>query len=253
MASVGTTKVAEKYRQYRPKYPPELFRIIMNFVRGQGTQCSNSNSKYPLAVDVGCGPGLMSTVFLAPYFDKVLGVDISESQIEQATLNNKHRNVEYSISPAESLPVEDNSVTLIQVATALHWFDHEKFYRECDRVLAPGGVIAAFCYSVFITVITERLNSDENMAYKAKTHQFVVGRYSHSEMEIPYPESLRIDDFYFSVKSTIRNFFHFYETTSLAKNFLKEPEIQGWWESCKKRLMKAYGTIKHRRSVDIQI
>jgi len=38
---------------------------------------------------------LMSTVFLAPYFDKVLGVDVSEYQIEQATLNNKHRNVEY--------------------------------------------------------------------------------------------------------------------------------------------------------------
>jgi len=51
--------------------------------------------KYPLAVDAGCGPGLMSTVFLAPYFDKILGVDISESQIEQATLNNKHSNIEY--------------------------------------------------------------------------------------------------------------------------------------------------------------
>jgi len=51
--------------------------------------------KYPLAVDAGCGPGLMSTVILAPYFDKVLGVDISESQIKQATLNNKHSNIEY--------------------------------------------------------------------------------------------------------------------------------------------------------------
>jgi len=46
-------------------------------------------------VDVGCGPGLMSTVFLAPYFDKVLGVDISESQIEQATLQNQHLNINY--------------------------------------------------------------------------------------------------------------------------------------------------------------
>jgi len=51
--------------------------------------------KYSLAVDAGCGPGLMSTVLLAPYFDKVLGVDISESQIEQATLNNEHSNIEY--------------------------------------------------------------------------------------------------------------------------------------------------------------
>jgi len=67
-----------------------------------------------------------------------------------------------SISPAESLPVEDNSVTLIQVATALHWFDHEKFYRECDRVLAPGGVIAAFCYSVFMTVVNHSKSEEIN-------------------------------------------------------------------------------------------
>jgi len=48
------------------------------------------------------------------------------------------------LSAAKNLSIEDNSVTLIQVATALHWFDLKKFYRECDRVLVPGGVIAAF-------------------------------------------------------------------------------------------------------------
>jgi len=52
------------------------------------------------------------------------------------------------LSVAEKLPVEENSVTLIQVATALHWLNYEKFYRECDRVLVPGGVIAAFSYTV---------------------------------------------------------------------------------------------------------
>ncbi|KAF6035622.1 hypothetical protein EB796_006062 [Bugula neritina] len=33
------------------------------------------NRQYALLFDAGCGPGLMSTVFLAPYFDKVLGVE----------------------------------------------------------------------------------------------------------------------------------------------------------------------------------
>jgi len=57
------------------------------------------------------------------------------------------------VFPGECLPVEDNSITLIQVATALHWLDHEKFYRECDRVLVPGGVIAAFTYKFDFEVI----------------------------------------------------------------------------------------------------
>jgi len=56
----------------------------------------------------------------------------------------------FRVSPAESLPVEDNSVTLIQAAAALHWLNYEKFYRECDRVLVPGGVIAAFSYTLNI-------------------------------------------------------------------------------------------------------
>jgi len=44
---------------------------------------------------VGCGPGLMSTSFLAPHFDKVLGIDISEAQIAEANANKEYDNIEY--------------------------------------------------------------------------------------------------------------------------------------------------------------
>jgi len=46
------------------------------------------------AFDVGCGSG-QSTTFLAPYFHKVIGTDISESMIQQATTSNKLPNVTY--------------------------------------------------------------------------------------------------------------------------------------------------------------
>ena len=36
---------------------------------------------------------------------------------------------------------------LVTVAQALHWFDLDPFLREARRVLAPGGVLAAWCYS----------------------------------------------------------------------------------------------------------
>ena len=42
-----------------------------------------------------------------------------------------HIYVSYArVSQAESLPVEDNSVDLITVGMALHWFDHPTFYKE---------------------------------------------------------------------------------------------------------------------------
>jgi len=53
------------------------------------------SGRFPLAVDVGCGPGVTSTSPLSPYFDKVLGVDISEAQIREANLHNEFDNIEY--------------------------------------------------------------------------------------------------------------------------------------------------------------
>jgi SAM-dependent methyltransferase len=56
--------------------------------------------------------------------------------------------VEYRVAPAEASGLESGSVGLITVAQALHWFPTEAFFAEVRRVLAPGGVIAAWCYTV---------------------------------------------------------------------------------------------------------
>jgi SAM-dependent methyltransferase len=40
-------------------------------------------------------------------------------------------------------------VDLITVAQAVHWFDLPAFYREAERVLKPGGVLAVWAYAVF--------------------------------------------------------------------------------------------------------
>jgi len=34
------------------------------------------------------------------------------------------------------------------VAQALHWFDTDRFYAEAARVLADGGLLAAWCYEL---------------------------------------------------------------------------------------------------------
>lgn len=47
-----------------------------------------------IAVDVGCGSG-QSTVNLAPFFNRVCGIDVSEAQIEEAKTNRALPNVTY--------------------------------------------------------------------------------------------------------------------------------------------------------------
>ena len=64
----------------------------------------------------------------------------------ELSLKFRHQ-VSFRVSPAENLSFcDDNSVDLITVATALHWFDLDKFFAEVKRVLKRNGVLAAYCY-----------------------------------------------------------------------------------------------------------
>ena len=131
-------KYAEDYRKGRPKHPEALIEAILNFLR------LKFKNDLDLAVDVGCGPG-ESTEILQSHFQKVIGLDYSQSMIENATKNNPFSNVEYFRSSAESMTmVKDKSVVLVTAGRAIQYFDFEKFFEECKRILKPGGIVAFY-------------------------------------------------------------------------------------------------------------
>ena len=65
-------------------------------------------------------------------FDRVIATDASEKQIANAQ---SHKIVEYRVAPAENSGIESETIDLIMVAQALHWFDLDRFYAEARRVL----------------------------------------------------------------------------------------------------------------------
>ncbi|XP_061686756.1 putative methyltransferase DDB_G0268948 isoform X2 [Syngnathoides biaculeatus] len=97
--------------------------------------------KFNLAVDVGCGNG-KGTILLAPFFNQVVGTDISPAQLELARASGPCQNVSYRQSPAEELPFESGQVDLVTAMTAAHWFDYPRFLKEADRLLKPNGCLA---------------------------------------------------------------------------------------------------------------
>jgi len=156
MSEVGNIykdpQLAALYSKHFPNYPSTLYDKILEYLQ-MGSECTE-NRRYKLAVDVACGPG-QSTFPLCQYFESVLGLDISEAMIEQATMNldqvyvKGQGNVTFRVGSAEDLSfLADNSVDLITVGIAMHWFDVEKFCVECHRVLRPGGVLAAYGYGI---------------------------------------------------------------------------------------------------------
>jgi ubiquinone/menaquinone biosynthesis C-methylase UbiE len=126
------SRVASEYSSCRPTYPAELFVYLSDLV-----------SRHELAWDCAAGSG-QATNGLTRRFRRVLATDASGAMLAQAP---RHKNTEYRVSPAEVSGLEDSSADLVTVAQALHWLDLGPFYAEVDRVLRPGGVLAAWCYA----------------------------------------------------------------------------------------------------------
>src|SRR5205823_14427789 len=127
---------AVDYSRFRPHYPDELFRYLASIVPGK-----------ELAWDCATGNG-QAAVALAGEFEHVVATDASEKQITNTT---PHPRVEYRIAPAENSGIDSNTIDLVTIAQALHWFDLDRFYSEAQRVLKPRGVLAAWVYSLLRT------------------------------------------------------------------------------------------------------
>lgn len=145
---------AKSYARYRPGYPEELYDWLFSHTAGR-----------ELAWDCGTGNGQVA-VRLAKDFASVLATDLSQGQLDHAL---PASNVTYRCSFADNSGLEESSVDLLTVATALHWFDLEPFFTEARRVLRPGGLIAVWTYGpglagpAEITDITSHL-IDETLA-----------------------------------------------------------------------------------------
>jgi SAM-dependent methyltransferase len=124
---------AADYAKFRPRYPRELFDYLGSIAPSR-----------QLAWDCGTGNG-QAAVGLASVFDRVIATDASEKQIANAQ---PHERVEYRLAAAESSGIESETIDLIMVAQALHWFDLDRFYAEARRVLKPNGILAASAYNL---------------------------------------------------------------------------------------------------------
>lgn len=152
------SKHATQYVQFRPVYPSDLYDFIYLHLH-----------QFETAWDAGTGNGQAARE-LSRKFRKVFATDISEKQ-----LSNAHRadNIFYSVASEKSL-LTDQSVDLITVAQAAHWFDMKLFSEEVNRVLKPSGKIAIWGYGLLN--INKEIDSLINHFYHT-----VIGAYWDKE------------------------------------------------------------------------
>lgn len=212
---------AADYRRFRPTYPESLFTQLLQLAPLKN-----------LAWDCGTGSGQVATR-LARDFDRVWATDLSEKQLEQAE---PHERVSYHAAEAHQSGLKDNSVSLLTVATAVHWFDHTSFYEEARRVLMPGGVLAVWTYGPDLEApdalgkVVRNLSTELNSDWPTGI-EWVQGRYR--ELPFPFP-LIELKPVRFSLTWSLEELFGWVSTWSAVhrrrQRTGKEP-LEGVWES----------------------
>ena len=124
---------SQQYSAYRPHYPQAFFSYLYSM-----------SMQHQTAWDCATGNG-QAAVKLADYFSQVIATDASQKQIDNAQ---SKKGVLYRVATAEHSSITTNSIDLITVAQALHWFNIEKFSSEVNRVLKSDGILAVWTYNL---------------------------------------------------------------------------------------------------------
>lgn len=160
---------AVDYARYRPSYPNSLLDTVLPFVTNR-----------QVAWDCATGNG-QAALLLADHFIRVIATDISEKQLALAKKNEK---IDYIICAAEHTPIPANSVDLITVAQAYHWFNFSAFEAEVRRVGKPGSVIAIWAYNLpttnnsFVNNILEQFYKDITGPYWDPERRYIDEGYT---------------------------------------------------------------------------
>ena len=173
-----------------------------------------------LAWDCGTGNGQAARA-LAEHFRRIHATDLSAEQIAQATPDPR---IDYRAAPAEASGLPERSCSLVTVAQALHWFCGDPFYTEVRRVLKPGGILAAWTYTLLrgepaLNSIVEDFYRHTVGPWWPPERRWVDLAYR--DMPFPFAD-LATPDFEIRLEWTLDDLLAYLRTWSATQRYIKE-------------------------------
>lgn len=120
------------YAKFRPNYPKAFIDFLF----------TNLNLPKNCAfADVGAGTGILTKQLLEKD-STVYAVEPNDDmrKVAENNLNEFSKFIPVK-GTAENTTLSDNSIDIITVAQAFHWFDRQKFKEECRRILKPSDKV----------------------------------------------------------------------------------------------------------------
>lgn len=208
------SSTSREYSFSRPTYPDVLYRFLNDITPNKD-----------MAWDCATGNG-QAAIGLCKYFKNVIASDASKGQLEHRFNRN---NIMYEMFPAEKADIQDNSVDLITVAQAAHWFDLDRFYKEVTRISKSNGVLAIWSYGM------HKIDNDiDKISEKLNVGGDILGRYWPRETDyvkedyktIPFPFiEISSPKFEMTVNWNLDDLVCYMQTWSAVKRFSTEKKF----------------------------
>ncbi|MDO4465700.1 MAG: class I SAM-dependent methyltransferase [Bacillota bacterium] len=123
------SRTSEDYAKFRDIYPNEFYNYILHL-----GLCQKGQN----VLDIGTGTGVLPRN-MAKYGAHWVGTDISATQIEQARILSKDKNIEYSVCSAEELDFPKESFDVITACQCIWYLDAKVTSPLFSKMLKPKG------------------------------------------------------------------------------------------------------------------
>ena len=211
---------SKEYARHRPSYPDAMFDYLASLAPSK-----------ELAWDCGTGNG-QAALALTGKFQRVIATDASAAQIENAF---PHERIEYRVEPSEKTSIPSNSVDLITVGTAVHWFDFEAFYQEVRRVGKRDGILAVWTY--YFPIIEPEIDHWLQHFYWETLAGFWPERVHYLEERyetLPFPfEEIRPPEFEMGATWSVDNLIGFLGSWSAVRKLVEARGESAFYEPIK--------------------
>ena len=149
------SKTSSDYANYRDIYPKEFYDCFIN--NGIGL-------KGTTLLDLGTGTGVIPRN-IYKYGAKIVGTDISESQIDEAKKLSKNMNIDYYALSAEKLEFKPKSFDSISICQCIWYLDPNILVETLDKLLKDNGKVIV-TYMAWLPFEDEIAHKSEELILK---------------------------------------------------------------------------------------